>query len=280
MNRYNIGIMQGRLTVSRGRGIQFFPFDNWQEEFKIASSLGLSEIEFIFDYEDYERNPLWNQETAIENVMNKTGIKVNAVCFDYFMRRPFFKFYGNQKKYVREENYLILKQVIKNMKALDIGLLEIPLVDNSSLSSDIEAEEFRAFLDKILKDTNENIHFGLETDLPPYKFRDYIDSFQTNMVGANYDSGNSSGLGYDSYEEIKVLGNRILNIHIKDRIYHGATVPLGTGSADFDAMFKALSETDYKGSFILQAARKQDGMEQETVREQIDFVRGYVKIIN
>ena len=45
------GIMQGRLTPSNGRGIQFFPFDNWQQEFITGSSIGLNEIEWIFDYD-------------------------------------------------------------------------------------------------------------------------------------------------------------------------------------------------------------------------------------
>ena len=48
----SIGIMQGRLTQPKGRGIQFFPFDNWIEEFKVAKEIGLKEIEFIFDYDN------------------------------------------------------------------------------------------------------------------------------------------------------------------------------------------------------------------------------------
>ena len=50
---HQIGIMQGRLTCPKGRGIQFFPFDNWENEFYKAEKLGLDEIEFIFDFDDY-----------------------------------------------------------------------------------------------------------------------------------------------------------------------------------------------------------------------------------
>ena len=38
------GIMQGRLTSSEGRGIQFFPFENWQKEFFTAQEITLNEI--------------------------------------------------------------------------------------------------------------------------------------------------------------------------------------------------------------------------------------------
>ena len=41
---WQIGIMQGRLTEPNGRGIQFFPFDNWRPEFEAAKEIGLDEI--------------------------------------------------------------------------------------------------------------------------------------------------------------------------------------------------------------------------------------------
>ena len=62
MNGIDMGIMQGRLTEPKGRGIQFFPFDNWKGEFYLCKKNGLQEIEFIFDYENYEKNPLWTNE--------------------------------------------------------------------------------------------------------------------------------------------------------------------------------------------------------------------------
>ena len=54
----SLGIMQGRLTSTLGRGIQFFPFEEWKEEFKAAQEIGIDEIEWIFDYPDYQKNPL------------------------------------------------------------------------------------------------------------------------------------------------------------------------------------------------------------------------------
>ena len=46
---------------------------------------------------------------------------------------------------------------------------------------------------------------------------------------------------------------------MKDRVLGGTTVPLGTGSADFDAVFAALSQVNYRGNLILQTARAADG---------------------
>ena len=96
--------MQGRLTEPNGRGIQFFPFDNWKQEFIDAEEIGLQEIEWIFDYDDYKSNPLWTEKgcNEISDIINQTGIKVNTVCLDYFMRRPFFKEDNDNREETRE----------------------------------------------------------------------------------------------------------------------------------------------------------------------------------
>lgn len=74
----SIGIMQGRLTQPKGRGIQFFPFDNWIEEFKVAKEIGLKEIEFIFDYDNYKENPLWQDEgQSVKNYRMKRVFRLN-----------------------------------------------------------------------------------------------------------------------------------------------------------------------------------------------------------
>lgn len=277
--KHQFGIMQGRLTPPKGRGIQFFPFDNWEKEFYAARKLGLDEIEFIFDYERYEENPFWTEEGIgrIKELMKDTGIGINAVCFDYFMRRPFFKAESGEYALVKDENTEFIKRVLSAMKQLGISLLEVPLVDDSSLKSNSEKKDFREWLLEIAEDTDEAIHFALETDLPPNEFLDYLKTFHQPRIGANYDSGNSSGIGYDLYEEVTTLKEYIFNIHIKDRIYHGKTVQLGTGSADFERLFKGLKEIGYKHNFILQAARGPEGEEKENISRQIMFVKEYVK---
>ena len=269
---HNIGIMQGRLTPPKGRGIQFFPFDNWQAEFYMAQKIGLSEIEFIFDYDNCKDNPLWTSDgqEEIKEVVKKTGVKVNAVCFDYFMRRPFFKESDRQYEKVRKENSELLSKVLEAMEQLNIGLIEIPLVDNSSLKSDEEKEAFSKWLKEIACH-HTSIKFGLETDLNPTDFLQFIKSLGLPQVGANYDSGNSSGIGYDPYEEVTTLKDYIFNIH-KDRIYRGTTVQLGEGSADFEKLFLGLKEIGYHHNFILQAARGKDGEEEQNIYKQKKFL--------
>lgn len=276
---HNIGIMQGRLTEPKGRGIQFFPFDNWEDEFYSARDCGLDEIEFIFDYDNYEKNPLWSDSgiQSVRHLMKSTSIEINTVCFDYFMRRPFYKAPKDKEALIKNENTIIIKGVLSAMDQLGIRLIEIPLVDDSSLKSVEEKVKFKSWLQEIIKSAPEGIRFGLETDLPPQEFKDYILSFEEPRLGANYDSGNSSGIGYDLYEEVTTLQDLIFNIHIKDRVYHGTTVQLGTGSADFERFFQGLQEIGYRGNFILQAARGVEGKEEENITGQMLFLNDLIR---
>lgn len=273
-----IGIMQGRLTPPKGRGIQFFPFENWKREFYYAKEIGIAEIEFIFDYDRYKDNPLWTKtgREEIRKIINETGVAVNAVCFDYFMQRAFYKF-GKEQEAVFEENLEIALNVIEAMKELDISLLEIPLIDASSIKKDDEWQKSKYFIERIAAGLDSDIKLGLETDFPPEKFVEYLAQIDKKYVGANYDSGNSSGLGYNPLHEIICLDQQIFNIHIKDRKYNGTTMELGTGSADFDGVFEGLCKINYRGNFILQAARGEDGKEKETIKNQMLFIQRYLE---
>jgi L-ribulose-5-phosphate 3-epimerase len=52
---------------------------------------------------------------------------------------------------------------------------------------------------------------------------------------------------------------RILNVHVKDRLRGGTTVPLGTGAADLAKAIRGIEQSGYSGQYILQTARAVDG---------------------
>ena len=267
--------MQGRLTPSIGRGIQFFPFDNWEQEFSIGKKVRIDEIEFIFDFDRYAKNPLWTKEGKdnIRSLIAETGVEVRHICADFFMRRPFFRVSEEERK----ENVEILKALIQAASEIGSVGIEIPLVDNSSIKTQEEEDAFVASIQECLPLAEEkHIVIGLEIDYPPQKFTALLRRFDHPLMKANYDSGNSAGLGYEPHEEITTIGSLLSNVHIKDRKFQGTTVPLGTGSTDFEAFFRGLKEVEYKGSFILQVARGEDGKEPETIRSQMNFVKGYI----
>ncbi|MEK7088286.1 MAG: sugar phosphate isomerase/epimerase family protein [Patescibacteria group bacterium] len=273
---FKIGIIQGRLTPRRERPIQFFPFENWENEFPSAKAVGLDEIEFIFDKEHYEKNPLWSKAglKKINRLQKKYGVAVRHILADYFMRVPFFRVTAKVKK----QNLLVLKRLLKAAAAIGAKNIEIPLVDNSSIKTDGEEKELIDALSQVRPLAKSlGITIGLETDLPPKRFLSLLKRFNSKTIKANYDSGNSAALGYNVVEELNTLSPYIANIHIKDRLLHGTTVPLGAGNVNFEKFFRTLKKNKYQGSIILQVARGEDGKEKETLKSYINFIKNLIK---
>lgn len=272
----SIGIMQGRFTSSRGRGIQFFPFGEWEEEFEKATGLGLDEIDFIFDHDRYKENPLWSLEgvSRIISLSFKTRVGVRSICADFFMRRTPIDWPWTETTILLRNH---LNRLIENAFCIGTKIIEIPLLSESSITEVGRRANFIGFLYPcLLTAKSVGINLAVETDLPPQDLLSLVSVFGRN-VGVVYDTGNSVDWGYNPVEEIEMLGPHIVNVHIKDKILGQGTVPLGTGSVDFDAVFSSLNQVNYQGSFILQAARGMDGKEIETIRGQIDFLKEYLR---
>ncbi len=274
INTHPTGIMQGRLVLPKGRGIQFFPFEEWQDEFKAASKIQIDEIDFIFDLDRYQENPLWSEEglAKIQEAMKESGVRVRHICADFFMRRPFFRVTEQE----RQDNIEILKRLIAVAQEIGAENIEIPLVDNSSVKTEEEKDLLVKSVFECLPEAQvRGITISFEADLPPKELLELVQRFNHPSLKITYDSGNSSSLGYDAYEEISTYGQYLSNVHIKDRVLHGTTVPLGTGNADFDKLFRGLKEAGYKGSFTFQSARQEEGKEAEAILSYAEFVKKY-----
>ena len=245
-----IGIMQGRLSDPVNNEIQSFPHDTWESEFEKAHNSGYQVLEWIFD--DLENPILKDSEIhKIKLLSSKFNIEVNSICADYFMKEKLFDVNDTQL----EENFSILKNLISQCSKMGIKILEIPLVDSSSIKNIDARNEFIQNFTHFLSDIDSKIILNLETDLPPFEFKILLDQFKDFQVFANYDIGNSASLGYSMDDEISILKSQIKNIHVKDRIFQGQTVPLGTGDVNFESFFQKLAQIPYGGDLIIQGAR-------------------------
>jgi len=270
-----IGIIQGRLSLPVDGKIQAFPRDTWQEEFEKAKEVGLDSIEFIFEDDNYQNNPLLTDSgrQEIQNLIKRTGVGVDHILADFFMQRPFIRV--SEKE--RLESVEVLKKLITAAWQLGVIGIEIPLVDNSEMKTEEEIKVVVDSVKEVLPLAREHkIEIGFETSFPPGPFLDFLSSFNDPLIKANYDIGNSACLGYDTNEEIAAYGKFISNVHIKDRLLGGSTVPLVAGNADFIKTFHALSEINYRGPFILQVARGEDGKEVDTARHNLAYVKNLV----
>jgi L-ribulose-5-phosphate 3-epimerase len=268
-----IGVMQGRLLPKYQGRYQAHPVGYWQDEFLIAQTLGLDCIEFILDYDDAEENPLLKDGgiDEIKSVIEKTGVTVNTVCADYFMEAPLH----SEDHKASNLSQQILTRIINNTSELGVTDLVIPCVDQSSLDSSEATDRFVKRLIPIVEVAeNMKINLSLETDLAPQPFVNLLKRFNSDRVTVNYDIGNSAALGYDPTEELDAYGDRITDIHIKDRPLGGGSVKLGTGKANIPDVLKLLEKFDYSGPFVMQAFRDEEGV--SIFKEQLDWVKTYL----
>ena len=261
-----MGIMQGRLSHSINNTIQSFPEKSWAKEFELSQKINLNSIEWVFD--TYIKNPIMNKQISeITNYISKFQVKVNSICADYFMINKLF----NESEKNIENNLNVLKELAINSKKIGAK------IDSSSLKTEKNKKELVTNLKKVISEINDlGLIITLETDLPPKEFLNLLEMFEKNTVYANYDTGNSASLGYNVNDEFKILKDKIKNIHIKDRMLNGTTVPFGLGNTNFEEFFKILKKSEYSGDLIIQGARIEGMKPEQNCLKYLNFVKEYL----
>jgi hexulose-6-phosphate isomerase len=154
----------------------------------------------------------------------------------------------------------------------------LPFVDDSRIECDAEFDSVCKTLERAIQSAERaHIIIHLETSLTPDRFAKLLSRLSHPMIKVNYDSGNSSSLGYKPKDEFDAYGTRIGSIHIKDRLFGGSTVTLGTGDANFRELFECLEKVRYAGDFILEAARGVSGDEINWAQSNQAFVLKYLQ---
>lgn len=249
-----IGFMQGRLSPLVDGKIQAFPWEHWRQEFSISKSLDIHLMEWTLDQDHLYENPLMTEvgRSEIKTLCASNKVRIPSLTGDCFMQNPFWKSTGAARIELEKDFIAIAKSCYE----VGIFILVVPLVDNGRLDNIEQENELIEFLES--QESYFLLHkikIVFESDFNPKELARFIERLNPNVFGINYDIGNSAALGFDPSEEFSKYGKRIMNVHVKDRMLGGTTVPLGTGNADFRMVFSELSKADYKGNFILQTAR-------------------------
>jgi L-ribulose-5-phosphate 3-epimerase len=271
-----IGFMQGRLSpVINGR-IQAFPWENWKDEFPLAQQISIHLIEWTLDQERLYENPLLTEtgQAEIRALCQRHELGIPSLTGDCFMQAPLWKAQGAERRALEYD----FVEIAKGCAAVGITLLVVPLVDNGRLEDEDQEDNLVAFLESQADFlAGHGLKVVFESDYVPKELARFIARLDSTLFGINYDIGNSAALGFNTHEEFVEYGPRIVNVHVKDRVLGGTTVPLGAGSANFDAVFAALAQINYQGNFILQTARAGDGNHADTLCTFRDMTINWLK---
>lgn len=271
MSAYDrIGFMQGRLSALIDGRIQAFPWHGWQEEFPIAERDGIRLMEWTLDQDRLYENPLLTVagQSEIRGLCQHYGFAIPSLTGDCFMQAPFWKAQDVQREVLQRD----FQAVAAGCAAVGISMIVMPLVDNGRLDNPEQEDALVGFLQRQAGFLAEHaLQVLFESDFGPAELTHFIGRLDPDLFGINYDIGNSAALGFDPVDEIAAYGNRIVNVHVKDRVLGGTTVPLGTGNADFETVFATLAKIGYTGNYILQTARAADGDHAGVLRRYRDM---------
>ena len=114
------------------------------------------------------------------------------------------------------------------------------------------------------------INKGSKGGLQYHHKKDECGYILSGKLQINYDSGNSASNGYKLEEELKLYGHLISNIHIKDRLFKGGPVPLGSGIAELKGI-KEFILSGFDGIVSFQAFRNEKPI--NTFKEQYEYFK-------
>ncbi len=253
--------MQGRLLPKINNMYQSFPGKEWHKEFILAKELGLNCIEFIVDDFSINNNPLLSKSgmKKIKEISKKTGIQVKSICADYFMDYPIHTHdHENNSKSIK-----ILKKIIHSANELRATDVVLPCIEKSSIRIDKYNSLFIRNIELILPTAEKyKINIALESDLNPEQKLNILNKIDSDRLTVNYDIGNSASNGFNVDEEFSAYGNKITDIHIKDRTFNGGPVELGKGDADFNKYFDSLKRYEINPNiYVFQAFRDEQGVD-------------------
>tara|TARA_R110002020_G_scaffold282697_1_gene498337 strand:- start:836 stop:1600 length:765 start_codon:yes stop_codon:yes gene_type:complete len=248
-----LGIIQGRLSEPK-EGFQECPV-NWKREFDLLPKLGLNHIEWIITYENFSTNPIFTQDLK--------QYPISSVCADFMVSDDF-----NESTYINEFLKITCEYAIQN----EIKNVTIPLLEKSSIDDNDVADKFiDVFYPHIVR--FKDLNFLIEAELNHKKLKKVLD-LNSNLF-VTYDTGNITSHGLSHKDYILELGDRIKQVHIKDRTRNPLkTVEPNTGDTDFKLIFEYLNKINYDGIYTLQTARGIAGKEIETIKRHKKIIKG------
>lgn len=268
--------MQGRLSPLVDGRIQAFPWASWKDEFPVAEKSGFRLMEWTLDQDRLYENPLLAIEgrNEIKELCSRHSIGIPSLTGDCFMQAPFWKADSDQSTALKDDFIAIATAC----STVGISMIVVPLVDNGRLDTREQEDALIDFLEAQTRFlTEKRLRVIFESDFAPKELARFIDRLAPELFGINYDIGNSAALGFNPEEEFAAYGPRIVNVHVKDRVLGGTTVPLGRGSANLNAVFAALALVKYQGNFILQTARAAKGNHAEILCTYGDMTQRWMQ---
>ena len=217
------------------------------EKCRAVKDAGFEGVEFMSHMDQDE----------VMRAMKETGLKAASVCGKHHWAKPL----SSPDEKVRAESLEALKQTLRDAKRYGAPtVLLVPGVARDGVTYEECWSRSIAGIRQAIPLAKElDVKIAVENVwnnflMKPEQAKQYLEEINSPSVGWHFDIGNHVRYG-PSEEWIKVLGKRILNLHIKDYStvadesgkQKGFGVKLLAGSVNWPVVMSELDKIGYKG---------------------------------
>ena len=227
---------------------------DWEERFAEARELGLHGVE-ISILDDYQAHTLW-QEGGIDRLnrlRNRHGLEIAGLSLGDWMSRDF----RHPDDAVRAEGIRLILDAVRITRELGANTLLVPFfgaapMRNEEVTSPRLLDGFRACLGEA---ESRQVRLAIESIVDAEHHLALIASLGAPYVGVYYDLANATLEGYDVAAEIRLLGARLFQVHLKETgpgVGRTGAIALGTGDVPWARAREALWAVGYDGWLVME----------------------------
>jgi hexulose-6-phosphate isomerase len=241
------------------------PYGGWAERLEAAAGAGYDFVEMSIDESGARLARLdWSaaERAAFRAAVSGAGVPVPSICLSGHRKYPL----GSADPAVRRSGREIMAKAID--LAVDLGVRTLQLAGYDVYYEQSTPRSRELFLEGLEEAATlaSRAQVMLAMEIMDYplmnsisRWMKYAERIRTPWFQVYPDVGNLSAWWNDVPAELALGIDRITGIHLKDTLAVGPDfpgkfrdTPFGTGCVDFVAVFRALAELDYRGSFLIE----------------------------
>ncbi|MGI8424033.1 MAG: sugar phosphate isomerase/epimerase family protein [Chloroflexota bacterium] len=219
--------------------------------FAEAAKLGFDGVEPDLG-RDYENDLLWTKEgrKRVLDLARQAGVEVSSVCLGALWGQTF----ASDDPADRERATEVVTEAARWTPELGPKVILVPIVGIEEQTPAIGVERWIEGLRACAPAAErsgailalENVGRSPARSAP--EIANILDAVGSPNVKAYYDVGNATSFGFDAVEELKLLGDRVAQVHVKGK----GSAQLWENTLDMDGVARALHELGYDGYLVFE----------------------------
>jgi len=227
-----------------------------------AGEAGFDGIALQVNGPDPAAHPVWSAEgrASVREAATAAGVEIMSVSPSFFWQGwEAQQGFLSDNQFRREQAIEALEHAVDAAGAVGADLVLTPFFQLCEITEGKHEDRVVDAMRTVAPAAElADVTLTMETSLGAERVADMIDRVDSSAVKVCYDAANKAALyGYDEVAEVRELGSRIGEVHVKDFAeppppFPDNYTPLGEGAVDQEGIAEALREVGYDGWAMLE----------------------------